>query len=40
MMEWGVLVEGKAEFKAAKFVQEKVDWAPGNSITVASSSLD
>lgn len=39
MMEWGILVNEKVEFKASTFVQEKSEWTPGNSITEASSSL-
>lgn len=33
-MPWGIFVEGRVEFK-----QEKAEWALGNSITEASSSL-
>lgn len=39
MMEWGILVEDVVEFKASKFVQEKAEWTPGNSVTEASSSF-
>lgn len=36
---WGILLEDRVEFKASKFVEERAEWAPENSITEARSSL-
>lgn len=37
VMEWGILVEDRVEFKASKFVQETAEQAPENSSEDSSS---